>query len=88
MTRLFVAGYPRDATKDDVLQLFRQFGVTEEAIVLPRDRRPRRKKGLAYMPLADDRAADAIATLNEFAVGAVQLTVRRAEERPPKRRRF
>ncbi|GAC1501626.1 MAG: hypothetical protein NVS1B14_06100 [Vulcanimicrobiaceae bacterium] len=88
MTRLFVAGYPRDATKDDVLQLFRQFGVTEEAIVFPRDRRTRRKKGFAYITLADERANEAITTLNEFAVGTAQLTVRRAEERPPNRRRF
>lgn len=88
MIRLFVAGYPRDASKDDLLAIFKQFGVTEEGVVFPRDRRTRRKKGYAYVEVASDQAAQsAIAMLNLFEVDGKQLTVCRAEDRPPKKGR-
>ena len=86
MIRLFVAGYPREAAKEDLLQLFRQFGATVETIVFPRDRRSRRKKGYAYVALPDDAAAAAaIKTLHLFEIDGKQLTVVRAEDRPQKR---
>lgn len=85
MIRLFVAGYPREATKQDLLQLFRQFGAGEEDITFPRDRRSRRKKGYAYINVSDDRAAEtAIKTFNLFEIAGKQLTVIRAEDRPVK----
>lgn len=88
MIRLFVAGYPREATKDDLLRLFRQFGVNEEGVTFPRDRRSRRKKGYAYVNVADDRSAQAaIAAFNLFEVDGKPLTVIRAEDRPLKRPR-
>lgn len=91
MIRLFVAGYPRDAAKEDLIALFKQFGVTDEGVVFPRDRRTRRKKGFAYVEVADDAAAaSAISTFNLFEIEGKQLTVCRAEDRPLKkpRRRF
>lgn len=88
MIRLFVAGYPREATKDDLLRLFRQFGVNEEGVTFPRDRRSRRKKGYAYVNVADDRSAQAaIAAFNLFEIDGKPLTVIRAEDRPLKRPR-
>lgn len=85
MIRLFVAGYPREATKDDLLQLFRQFGAGEADITFPRDRRSRRKKGYAYVNVSDERAADAaIQAFNLFEIGGKQLTVIRAADRPVK----
>ncbi len=85
MTRLFVAGYPREATKEDLLPLFRQFGATAEGIVFPRDRRTRRKKGYAYVEVTDAAAADAaVAPLHDLEVAGDRLTVTRAEDRPPK----
>ena len=88
MIRLFVAGFPRDASKDDVLSLFRQFGVTEEGVVFPRDRRTRRKKGFAYVEVADDRAAQAaIQAFHLFEIDGKPLTVCRAEDRPLKKPR-
>lgn len=88
MIRLFVAGFPRDASKDDVLSLFRQFGVTEEGVVFPRDRRTRRKKGFAYVEVADDKSADAaIKAFHLFEVHGKALTVCRAEDRPLKKPR-
>lgn len=88
MIRLFVAGFPRDASKDDVLSLFRQFGVTEEGVVFPRDRRTRRKKGFAYVEVSDAAAAEAaIKTFHLFEVLGKPLTVCRAEDRPLKKPR-
>ena len=88
MIRLFVAGYPRDATKEDVLRLFERFGATEDDVTFPRDRRSRRKKGFAYVNVTDDRAADeAIAAFHLFEIGGKALTVVRAADRPPKRPR-
>ena len=88
MIRLFVAGYPRDASKDDLLALFRQFGATEEDVTFPRDRRTRRKKGYAYVNVRDDSSADgAIRAFNLFEIDGKQLTVIRAEDRPLKKRR-
>jgi len=88
MIRLFVAGYPRDASKDELLALFKQFGVTDEGVVFPRDRRTRRKKGFAYVEVATDQAAQsAIQVFNQFVIEGKELTVCRAEDRPPKRPR-
>ena len=88
MIRLFVAGYPREATKEDLLALFAQFGATLEEIVLPRDRRTRRKKGFAYVSVRDEASADAaVKTFHLFVVRDKALTVVRAQERPAKRPR-
>ena len=88
MIRLFVAGYPRDASKDDLLALFKQFGVTEEGVVFPRDRRSRRKKGFAYVDVQSEQSAQAaIGAFHLFEIAGKALTVCRAEDRPPKRPR-
>lgn len=85
MIRLFVAGYPREASKQDLLQLFRQFGAGEDDVTFPRDRRSRRKKGYAYVNVVDERAADAaIKAFNLFEIAGKQLTVIRAADRPMK----
>lgn len=84
MIRLFV-GNCRDASKDDILALFKQFGASEDGISFPRDRRSRRKKGYAYVNVTDDSAADAaIKMFHLLDIGGIALTVVRAEERPPK----
>ncbi len=86
--RLFVAGYPREASKADLALLFRQFGAGEDDVTFPRDRRSRRKKGYAYVTVGDDQKAEAaVKTLNLFEIDGKQLTVIRAEDRPPKRPR-
>ncbi len=88
MVRLFVGGLPREAAKGDVVQLFKSFGVDENAVVFPRDRRTRRKKGYAYVNVPDDRAAQrAISAFHLFPIGGKPLTVCRAEERPSKKTR-
>ncbi len=88
MSRLFVAGYPRDAAKADLVALFANFGVGEGDITFPRDRRSRRKKGYAYVEVRDERAApSAIAAFHGFEIGGKALTVCRAEDRPLKKPR-
>src|SRR5476649_2697470 len=86
--RLFVGGFPRTATKEDLEKLFKQFGAGEADIVLPRDRRTRRRKGFAYVEIADpERARAAIAIFEGFIVEGKPLTVCAASDRPPKRGR-
>jgi hypothetical protein len=86
--RLFVGGLPPTATKDDVVRLFERFGADDAGVVLPRDRRTRRRKGFAYVEIVDaGQAREAIALLGGFAVNGKALTVCAADERPPKRPR-
>ncbi|GAC1409137.1 MAG: hypothetical protein NVSMB64_17840 [Candidatus Velthaea sp.] len=86
--RIFVGGLPRTATKEDIVKLFRQFGATDENVVLPRDRRTRRRKGVAYIDFAEVEKADAaIAVFAGFEVDGKPLTVCRAEDRPLKKPR-
>ena len=87
MIRLFVGGLPTSATKDDVFKLFRRFGAREETIALPRDRRTRRKKGVAFIELESIGAAEAaIAMFHGFEIAGKPLTVCLAEDRPVRTR--
>ncbi len=86
--RIYVGGLPRTATKEEVTRLFRQFGATDESVVLPRDRRTRRRKGMAYIDLPSRGSAEsAIQTFNGFEIDGKPLTVTLAEDRPLKRPR-
>jgi hypothetical protein len=86
--RIFVGGLPQTASKDDVVRLFRQFGAVDTGVVLPRDRRTRRRKGFAYVEIADpERARAAIAVFAGFTLDGKPLTVCAAEDRPQKRPR-
>ncbi len=88
MIRLFVAGYPREATKDDLLRIFRQYGAADADVTFPRDRRSRRKKGYAYVNVTDEATAQAaIEEFHNFEIEGKPLTVIRASDRPPKRGR-
>jgi hypothetical protein len=90
--RIYVGGLPRTATKEDVVRLFKQFGAGDDDVVLPRDRRTRRKKGIAYIELPDlGKAQAAIAVFQGFEIEGKPLTVTLAEDRPlkkPRRRNF
>ena len=86
--RIFVGGLPQTASKDDVVRLFRQFGADDAGVVLPRDRRTRRRKGFAYVEIPDPaRARAAIAMFAAFSLDGKALTVSAAEDRPQKRPR-
>ncbi|MGD0472925.1 MAG: hypothetical protein ABSB70_06880 [Candidatus Velthaea sp.] len=86
--RIFVGGLPQRANKDDIVRLFRQFGANETGVVLPRDRRTRRRKGFAYVEIPDaERARAAIDVFSGFSLDGKALTVCVADERPKKRPR-
>lgn len=86
--RIFVGGLPRTATKEDLVRLFKQFGAGDDDVVLPRDRRTRRRKGFAYVEIPDPaKAQAAVAVFAGFKIDDKELTVCLASERPPKRGR-
>ena len=75
---------------NEIAELFAPFGGDPERIALPRDRRTRRRKGIAYVFVANARlAAAAIEALQSTTLQEKTLTIEIASERPPKvRRRF
>jgi len=88
--RLLVRGIARGVATPDIAELFRPYGGDPERIALPRDRRTRRRKGIAYVFVPSPHAARAaVEALNNTVFQEKQITVELAAERPPKRpRRF
>jgi len=87
--RLLIRGIARGVSSDEIAALFAPFGANPESIALPRDRRTRRRKGIAYVMVpSPQHAADAIRTLNQTQLQEKTITIEAAAERPPKRRRF
>jgi RNA recognition motif-containing protein len=88
--RLLIRGIARGVASPEIAELFAPFGVDPERIALPRDRRTRRRKGIAYVFVPNAKLADAaIQALNNTALQEKTITVEAAAERPPKRpRRF
>jgi RNA recognition motif-containing protein len=88
--RLLVRGIARGVSSDEIAELFAPFGIDRERIALPRDRRTRRRKGMAYVIVpSPQHAAAAIAALNGTVLQDKTITIEAAAERPPKRpRRF
>jgi RNA recognition motif-containing protein len=86
--RLLVRGIGRGVAITDVAELFAPFGVDPARIALPRDRRTRRRKGIAFVVAPNAALADfAIQTLNETTFHEKPITVEVAEEAPPRRGR-
>ena len=88
--RLLIRGIARGVASTEVAELFAPFGVDPERIALPRDRRTRRRKGIAYVFVPNAQlAAAAIKALNNTTLQEKSITIEPAAERPPKRpRRF
>ena len=88
--RLLVRGIARGVSSTEIAELFAPFGGDPERIALPRDRRTRRRKGIAYVFVPNAKlAAAAIAALNNTPLQEKTITIEAAAERPPKRpRRF
>ncbi len=88
--RLLIRGIARGVASTEVAELFAPFGGDPESVALPRDRRTRRRKGIAYVMVPSARhAAAAIQALNNTALQEKTITIETAAERPPKRpRRF
>ena len=88
--RLLIRGIAKGVAVNEIAELFAPFGGDPERIALPRDRRTRRRKGIAYVFVANARlAAAAIEALQSTTLQEKTLTIEIASERPPKvRRRF
>jgi RNA recognition motif-containing protein len=88
--RLLVRGIARGVASGQIAELFAPYGGDPERIALPRDRRTRRRKGIAYVFVPSPHAARAaVEALNNSTFQEKQITVELAAERPPKKpRRF
>ncbi|HYW54686.1 MAG TPA: hypothetical protein VE826_11990 [Dongiaceae bacterium] len=88
--RLLIRGIAKGVASTEVAQLFAPFGGDPESVALPRDRRTRRRKGIAYVMVPNAAlAAAAIKALNNTPLQDKIITIEAAAERPPKRpRRF
>jgi len=87
--RLLIRGIARGVSSLEIAELFAPYGVDPERISLPRDRRTRRRKGIAYIFVPTPQAAaEAIRKLNQTELQEKTITIETAAERPPKRRRF
>jgi RNA recognition motif-containing protein len=89
VVRLLIRGIARGVASTEVAELFAPFGADPETVALPRDRRTRRRKGIAYVMVPAQKAAAAIQALNNTVLQEKTITIEPAAERPPKRpRRF
>ncbi len=88
--RLLIRGIARGVASTEVAELFAPFGADPDSVALPRDRRTRRRKGIAYVMVpTSQQAAAAIQALNNTQLQEKTITIELAAERPPKRpRRF
>ncbi|HEX3551491.1 MAG TPA: hypothetical protein VHT53_13990 [Candidatus Elarobacter sp.] len=86
--RLLIRGIAKGVSSNDVAALFAPYGGDPERVALPRDRRTRRRKGIAYVFVPSAHAARAaIDALNDTQLQDKTITVEIAAERPPKRGR-
>lgn len=75
--RLYVGGIPYKTTKEELIQLFGEFGeVTDVHLPLNDDRQPR---GFAFVEIADEGGPMAIDKLNGTDFGGRRLTVNEAQ---------
>lgn len=83
---MLVRGIARGVAVTDLGELFAPYGADPNRIALPRDRRTRRRKGIAYLVFANARlAAAAIAAFDGTVLQEKTLALEIAADRPPKR---
>ena len=86
--RLLIRGIAKGVESTRIAELFAPFGGDPERIALPRDRRTRRRKGIAYVFVPNARLADAaIQALQNSTLEEKTITIEIAADRPPKVRR-
>jgi RNA recognition motif-containing protein len=86
--RLLVRGIAPGVPVTEIAALFAPFKADPERIAIPRDRRTRRRKGIAFVIVPDDgHAQRAIDALQNAVLGEKTLTVERAAPPPPRRGR-
>ena len=85
-----IRGIAKGVSSPEIAQLLAPYGGDPERIAVPRDRKTRRRKGIAYVFVPSSHAARAaIDALNNTTLQDKTITVELAAERPPKKpRRF
>lgn len=81
MVKLFVSGFPAEASELEIVQLFDPFGkvVTIKIVI---DKMTKKRKGYAFLEMDEEAAAQtAILELNGAAWGDRELTVNYAAEK-------
>ena len=88
--RLLIRGIAKGVSSPQIAELLAPYGGDPERIAVPRDRKTRRRKGIAYVFVPSSHAARAaIEALNNTTLQDKTITVEIAAERPPKKpRRF
>jgi RNA recognition motif-containing protein len=81
---IYVGNLVWDASSDDLLGLFQQYGSVSKAQVIS-DRETGRSRGFGFVEMANDsEAAAAIEALNGTPFKGRALTVNEAQPRPPR----
>ncbi len=81
MKNLFVGNLPSDATEEALSYLFSPFGEVQQVKIVT-DRDTGKPRGFAFVEMAEDAAAKAIAALNGKDFGGRALTINEARPRP------
>ena len=80
--KLYVGNLPYDTGEQDLQSLFASAGTVESVNVM-RDMATGRARGFAFVEMSSDEdAQNAIATLNNYALGGRNLTVNEARPKP------
>lgn len=80
-TKLFAVGIPREMDEMGLAQLFGPYGDIQ-LLTIARDQASGKSKGYAFILMDDTGAKDAIAALDDYALGDRLLEVRIADEKP------
>ena len=82
--KLFVGNISWNATNDDLMALFSEYGEVEEAVIIT-DRATGRSKGFGFVTFVNDADGDkAIAELHEKDFQGRDLTVNEARPKEPR----
>ena len=81
MKNLFVGNLPFDATEEALRDLFSPFGEVQQVRIMT-DRDTGKPRGFAFVEMAEDDTAKAIAALNGKDFGGRALTINEARPKP------
>jgi RNA recognition motif-containing protein len=87
MTNIYVGNLSYDATEDDLLQAFSQYGAVSTVNIV-KDRETGRPRGFAFVEMPDGKeAANAIKELNLVRISGRSITVNQARPKTERSRR-
>lgn len=78
--RLYVGSLSYKATKEDLRELFSEYGVITDVIII-KDRETGRSKGFAFVEFADEKAAQAALVLDGLEFMERKMVINLAREK-------